>query len=586
MQTAITAGWQEVVGMTLRAQVTATGAAGPRSGGRRWTRLARPAAAPVVGARAGRWAGAVVAVAALLLSGCQGASTTSPTARPTIATTCPELAVLIVDAVQVYVDSFAGVAASEVAGAVSARQADFATTTTTLRERGEALGCAPTELADLVRAELGRLTGGTPVQDAVVDTFRADPLGTVDPSDLGPVDMPVRSAAELITAVARAGTGSTIRLEPGTYALSGPLVALRPITLVGAGDGTASDAVSTITSRSAGATLIAATSGNLVLKDIAIAHRGQQVASVVVVAGGGYRFERVRITGGVGEKGTGGYGVVLRPSASPLTPSGDSRVLADVTLDDNDGGGVVIAGAEQPAIDRVHVTGSGGCGLCWVEQAAGTASDITVKGTQIGVRIDNEAAPTVSGAHIDDAEVGVALTGSGAPRIENGVVSGAAIGVQATGSGTPTLAGNRLQGISEIGIRLSGTTRTALERTDITGRTKVGIATVAQAHSTITGGEVSSAGDVGLVWGEEATGLAEDVVIRGAKLGVQLSASAKVDVTDVVADRSTAALLANGKTSGTVTGLRCGKGDGAVVVLTDSTTVRLEDSPSCRRYQK
>ena len=56
-----------------------------------------------------------------------------------------------------------------------------------------------------------------------------------------------------------------------------------------------------------------------------------------------------------------------------------------------------------------------------------------------------------------DAEVGVALTGSGAPRIENSVVSGAAIGVQATGSGTPTLADNRLQRSSEIGIRLSGT---------------------------------------------------------------------------------------------------------------------------------
>ena len=536
------------------------------------------------GRRRGRTLGRCRGGAAALLLSAPGASTTSPTARPTIATTCPELAVLIVDAVQVYVDSFAGVAASEVAGAVSARQADFATTTTTLRERGEALGCAPTELADLVRAELGRLTGGTPVQDAVVDTFRADPLGTVDPSDLGPVDMPVRSAAELITAVARAGTGSTIRLEPGTYALSGPLVALRPITW--SGPRRHSRRGHTITSGRR-APPIAATSGNLVLKDIAIAHRGQQVAFRSSLSSLGQAIASNASESPAGWVRRARAGTGLRcPSASPLTPSGDSRVLTDVTLDDNDGGGVVIAGAEQPAIDRVHVTGSGGCGLCWVEQAGGTASDITVKGTQIGVRIDNEAAPTVSGAHIDDAEVGVALTGSGAPRIENSVVSGAAIGVQATGSGTPTLADNRLQRSSEIGIRLSGTTRTALERTVITGRTKVGIATVAQAHSTITGGEVSSTGDVGLVWGEEATGLAEDVVIRGAKLGVQLSASAKVDVTDVVADRSSAALLANGKTSGTVTGLRCGKGDGALVVLTDSTTVRLEDSPSCRRYQK
>ena len=528
------------------------------------------------------------ALAAAALTGCQTAAPSpAASAHPTTAATCPELAARIVDAVQDYVDSFADVPAGEVSGAVSARQSDFAAATKALRERGQVLGCDPSQLADLVRGELGRLKGGTPVQDAVADTFRADPLGGVDPSDPGPSQIVVGSAAQLVTAMARAGSGATITLNPGTYALATPLVALRPITLVGAGSGTGQEATSTITSRAAGATIIAATSGNLVLRDLAIEHTGAQVASVVVVAGGGYRFEGIRVAGGVAEKGAGGYGIVLRPSSSPLTPSGDARTLTDVRLADNDGGGVVIAGAETPEISRVRVTGSSGCGVCWVEQAGGTASEVTVEGTTIGVRIDNAAAPTVTGARVSWADVGVALTGSGAPRIADAVLTGTTIGVQATGSGTATLVGNQVVKAKEIGIRLSGTTRTTLEGNLVSGSTKVGIATVAKASSTITGGRITSTGDVGLIWGEDATGRASDVVIRGPQLGIQLAASAAADLTGVTADRSkAAALLASGKSSGIVTRLACGKGAGAYVVLTDSTTVRLVDSPSCTEHRQ
>ncbi|MBK9697554.1 MAG: right-handed parallel beta-helix repeat-containing protein [Propionibacteriaceae bacterium] len=530
---------------------------------------------------------ALIAAMSLGTTGCQAAPLPSTSGRPTTAATCAELAARIVDTVQGYVDSFAHVSAGQVSGAVTARQADFTAATTTLRERGESLGCDPTDLADLIRVELGRLTGGTPLQDAVADTFRADPLGTLDPSDLGPGEIPVASAEQLVTAVTRAGSGSTIRLAPGTYALAAPLVALRPITLVGAGDGSDPKLASTITSLAAGAALIAATSGNLTLTDLAIAHTGKQAASVVVVAGGGYDFARVSVTGGVAEKGTGGYGIVLRPSSSPLMPTGDRRALTDVTLDDNDGGGVVIAGSEQPTISGVQVTGSDGCGLCWVEQAAGTASDLSVAGTKIGVRIDNEASPVVTRAQVTDADVGVALTGSGSPRLEDAVLTGGAIGLQATGSGTATLVGNQVRQAKEIGIRLSGTTRTALERNSVSGATKVGIATLATAASTITSGQVTSTGDVGLIWGDEATGTVTDVVIRGPQLGVQLAASVKVDLTGVVADGAkAAALLASGKASGTVTRLTCGQGAGAAVVFTATTAVRLLDSPTCQVFQR
>ena len=98
---------------------------------------------------------------------------------------------------------------------------------------------------------------------------------------------------------------------------------------------------------------------------------------------------------------------------------------------------------------------------------------------------------------------------------------------------------------------------------------------------TITGGDVSTTGQAGLVWADNGGGTAEGVVVRGPRLGVQLGGSAKVTLTGLVVDRSQAAVLAGGSSSGTATRLSCGVGSGAVVVLSESTTLTLVDSPSC-----
>ena len=529
---------------------------------------------------------------ATALSGCLSAPD-RPTSQslPTTATAapCTELAARIVEAVQAYVDSFGDVRAGDVTGAVSARQAEFSTTTTGLAARGRTLGCDANALASDIRRGLSRLTGGTPVQAAIADTFRADPLGSIDPSDAGPSRIRVRTAQELVTAVARAGSGSTILLAAGTYALRSPLVTLRPITLSGAGDGTDPRRMTTttITSTAAGAALMAATGGNLALTDLAIEHQGPAVASVVIVAAGGYRFERVRLSGGVAKDGAGGFGLILRPSSRPLTPTGDARSLTDLRLDRNAGGGIVVAGSEQPAISRVAVTGASSCGVCWVEGSGGTATDVSVEGGDIGLRVETTASVQVTRARTTGATVGLLLNGSGATWLEDSVLSGGTIGIQSTGAGTLNVAGSRVAGAREIAVRLSGTTRATLDRVTLSGATRIGIATVGQAASTLTGSAVSSTGEVGLVWGENALGTMVDVVVRGAGLGLQLGGSATVVGSHLVVDRSAAAaVLAGGTTTGVISGLTCGRGGGAAVVFAQSTTLRLQDSPGCRTVRQ
>ena len=530
----------------------------------------------------------MVAASLALVAGCQtadpSATTDSGSTSLAPAATCAELAVRIVDAVQDYVDSFATSDASAVTGLVTAGQGDFAAVTEELRARGEELACDPEDLAAGIREELGRLVGGTPVQDAIAATFRSGPLGTSDPSDPGAVQVTVRTAEELVAALAVVGSGSTIRLLPGDFVLSAPLVALRPVTLVGAGDGTVpGEAASTITSTAAEGALVVATDGDMVVRDLHLVHSGTTAASVILVAGGGYLFERVQVSGGVTESGAGGYGIVLRPSTGPLTAAGETQVLRDVVVSGSPAGGVVVAGSQEPTMTGVTVTGTDGCGLCWVESSGGRASASTVTGTQVGVRIDDAAAPSVSDVTVSATQVGIGFTGTGAPRLTANTLTGNATGIQVTGDGAAVFSGNAVADSIDVGIRISGPARATFTDTAVSGATRVGVAVVGNAAPTITGGRVATTGEVGLIWAESARGRATGVTVAGSRLALQLSDdSAPTIERFTVESASVGSLLANGRSGGTVSGLACSPGDGAAVALAEQTTVALTGSAGCQ----
>ncbi|MDX5319349.1 MAG: right-handed parallel beta-helix repeat-containing protein [Actinomycetes bacterium] len=496
--------------------------------------------------------------AALLLAGC-GQSPTMTTSTPVVAAmSCADLPARIVDAVQEYVDSFGATDPGAVAGAVTARQGEFAATTAELRSLGEDLGCDPDDLADGIREELGRLVGGSPVQDAIADTFRAGPLGTADPSDLGAIQVAVGTTDELVAALAVAGSGSVIRLGAGEYRLTQPLVMLRAVTLVGAGQD------DTVVVAAAEGALVIATDGDAVVRDLAISGG----AAAVQVAAGGYVLERLRI------EEVAGYAIVLRPAANPLLPAGARRELTDVAISGATAGGVVVAGSEVPSLSGISVDGSDGCGLCFVEQAAGTATGVSVADAQVGVRVDDDAAPTVRDVTVTGSDVGVAFTGNGAPGVEDSLVPGGATGIQVTGDGVGTVARTRLADVGEVGVRVSGSARVSLVDLSLEGTRAVGIAVVGAATPILTGGRVGTTGEVGVIWAETAGGTATGVTVGGSRLALQVSDDASPTISGVTVESAAAgALLANGRSAGEVSGLTCPEGDGAVVALAEQTTV-------------
>lgn len=530
-------------------------------------------------------------ILALLATACQGSGDATAGDAPASpddgaalavdeASDCPDLAAALVDELQRYVDSFSGVTAEGITEAASARQDELTQTTNAIRERADELDCDTDTMAPLIRTELDRLEGGNPVQDAIAATFRSDPLGRFSPADRPGATLAVSTTDELETALATAGSGSTLQLAGGSFELDRPLVVLRPVTIAGAGAGPSG---TTLRSSAAGAAIVLATDGDARLTDLAVAHVGDEPASVLVVASGGYELDGVRIEGArADDTGGGGFGAVLRPQAT-LLPEGSSQRVHDSVFRDNETGGIVVAGEQAPTIADIEVSGSSGCGVCWLESAVGTLTDATIRGTETGLRIEGEAAPTIVRATVEDAETGVAMLGTADPELRDSTLTGNTTGISITGSGSPTIAGSEVVDSAEVGIRLAGTTTAALEGNQVTGDAPAGIAVTEQAEPEISGGDVAVAGEVGILWGGEAAGTARDVTVAGSRVGVQVGDDASPTLTGLrIEDVGDVAVFATGSSRGSLRDLRCDGSDSAIVALLEDTTTEVNDFDGCR----
>lgn len=192
-----------------------------------------------------------------------------------------------------------------------------------------------------------------------------------------------------------AGSGSTIEVAAGTYEVDTSLVALRPLTVVGAG---ADD--TTITSTATGAAIVIGVAGTIAITGVPIPATAPG-ASVVAVTRGGLDLDAVTITGATrDDAGAGGFGLVLAPDGG--TGTGRHAVTAS-TFRDN--GGVAI-------VDDVSITGSAPGGIGVLEQAAPTIAGGTIDlDGEVAVLFGNTAGGTVDGTTITGARIGLQTSG-------------------------------------------------------------------------------------------------------------------------------------------------------------------------------
>lgn len=544
---------------------------------------------------AATWACPAIVLLVLGLAGCSASTSRNPTTDPSPSsagpvlgpepllpepTDCAQLATLIVDRLQDWIDGFpATVTSGETT--TEGPDTDLPTLAAELAPLATDLDCDPETMEPLVADELERLTAEGPLQQAAAGTLRADPLGTLDPSDPDPETRTVATGEELVAAAAEVGSGSTIELVAGTLEVDTPVVLMRPVTIRGSGPG---DTV--VSSSAEDASFVLTADGDVVLEDFSLARTGPEPGSGVVVIGGGYRLARLAISGArATATGAGGFGVVLLPRAGGLVRGGETFELREVAISDSTGGGVVIGGQATPDLVDLDLDGPDelvGCGLCWLDGGAGTVTDATVRGFGIGLRIDARAAPTIVGGTVAGAALGVAATGDGAPVLRRVALTGNDTGIELGGTTTAVLEGLRVEQSNTVGVRMSGGATPQVRDLDVVEDAAVPLAVVDDAAPTIQGGDLSTGGEVAALWGGRAGGKAVGLAVRDARIGVQVGDGSAPDLVDLVAiGVAEVALLATADSAGSLDGLVCDENAHDSVVLVEGTSLEVIDAGGC-----
>ncbi|MBY5161790.1 right-handed parallel beta-helix repeat-containing protein [Salsipaludibacter albus] len=542
--------------------------------------------------RTARALGALLLVAATL-GACDGGTTATPTTSPSPSgspevlgpeplaaepTDCPMLATRIVDALQDWVDSFP--TTTEPGEAPTATpDTDLPTLAGELAPLAADLGCDRDTMAPLVADALADLTAEGALQEAVADTLKADPLGSLDPSDPDAEVRPVTTGEELVTAIAEVGSGSTIELPDGPVDVDEPLVLLRPITITGT-------ASSVVRSSADGAAFILSADGDVTLEQFEVVNLADAASGVVVSAGGFQLTDLVLRGARANASGAGGFGVVVLPSRGGLVRGGELATVERVRVEDATGGGVVLGGSSDPRVVDVTVVGPQdervGCGLCWIGAASGTVVDATVTGWQVGLRIDEQASPVVEGGTVDDNAVGITMGGTGAPEIDGTTLAGNDTGVEAAGTVGGSLVGLVVTDARDVGVRITAGATPLVEDLEVGGSSSAGLAVVDDAAPDVRGGDLTIDGEVAAIWGGRATGSATGLAVHGSRIGLQVGDRAAPSLTDLTAtDVGDVAMIATETAGGSLDGLVCDEDERGTVVLVEGAELDVRDAGDC-----
>ena len=319
--------------------------------------------------------------------------------------------------------------------------------------------------------------------------------GTQQASPLAPTlsaGVRVPADADLAAAIAAAPAGATLQLEAGTYGLSGPLVLARRLTLAGAGVGL-TRLVATDTA------FRVQPGGQLVLEDLALAHRGP--AAALEVVDGSLLLERCQL------HATG------RGVATGVVASGHAHVTArevDVagwrtamTLHDD----------AELAATFVRFVGAHARGhaLCFDGRARGQVATCGFDGLGAGVRIAGEAGPSLVDTLHRGMAVALAFHDTASGLLEHAQLEGCTLaGVSAQDGATPVLIGSRVEG-GRHGLLFEGRARGEAGSCTLVG---AGIVVHGEATPALTGNRLCRAPRHAIAWLDRAGGRADQNMVE------------------------------------------------------------------------
>ncbi|WP_433531813.1 AAA family ATPase [Micromonospora sp. CA-263727] len=409
-------------------------------------------------------------------------------------------------------------------------------------------------------------------------------------------------------ALAVAGVGTTIMLQPGVY--EEELRIIGDVTFV------AEDGPGTVTLRAPRALAVFVGAGTVTLRGIVVVGGGPEFPAVQVTGGTLRMIDcEVRADGLVGLHARGSdldlQNCVLRnvSGAGALFEGGTTGTIRATTVRDVGGAGVVLASDADPRIVDCVITDVRGPGLLCTRNGRGSLvdSDLSAitgpaiaveEGGAVAVRhtavhdTGGPAVVTIGGTpSFEDCTMdataghGVVIAGDAAPSLSRCRVSGTGgHAVLALEAGTGSLTDCQLSGTGPV-LAVAGTAAPVLRQCRIAGTGEVTVLFDAEARGSLAGCEING-GRSGLVIRADAAPTVVDTAIAGcAEYGVQCVDGGQGALRSVTVDECGVAgvrLAAGGRLALTDSRLRGGRfgvvvgGAGTATVISSEIGVASE----------
>ena len=389
-------------------------------------------------------------------------------------------------------------------------------------------GCLPLLIQHEVVSAVNGLHGEGPVGEAVAAALKGEETPettratTASRTTLRPGD-------DVAAVLAGVGAGSTVTFEAGNYELTETLVVDVSLELVGAGQGE-----TTISSSAAGLALAFVGPGDLVVRDLALTHTGEEGGSVLLAIEGAVTLDSVGLSGGrASEETGGGHGLVFAFEHLPDFPerTADQRegslIVEDSTVTDNAAAGIFVTGTAAPRIVGSTISRNGSCGLCYAGEAAGIVTDSTIEDNGgAGVQLAGNSHASIERNTVRGHGVGVLVSDASTPDVRANTFEDNQIGIQSGGTAEANLAENTILTAERVAISVAESSSGKVGGNHVGAGAPVGIEVAGSASPTVEGNIVEGAGRVGLSFVETASGSASGNIVTGRDIGIQIGGSA------------------------------------------------------------
>ncbi len=333
-------------------------------------------------------------------------------------------------------------------------------------------------------------------------------------------------------AIAAAGPGSTIVVQPGVY--------YERLSLTGDVALVAEDGRGTVTLRGVGGVAVLAAGPAVSLQGITVAG-GSDEYPAIQVSSGRLSMEACDIEG-AGVVAVHAVGARLDMLGCTVrNPHGvglyfDQRatgVLAEVSVLETDGAAVVIAGEADPSIRGGTIADIAGPGVVSTRSGRGTLSACEIATTQgPGVGVEDGAVLRVTRCLVQDTQGAAMAVHDGQLVVSDCDVAGSGShGIVVSGSGEAVIEQCRITGSRGHAILVGDEGRASLVDCSVEHSSEVAVAFGGSSTGDVQGGQFSTSGAAALLFDEKAGGSVAGATIEGGHTGVLLRGATSPNIT-------------------------------------------------------